>query len=194
MKSIVLFFAACLILCVSNALSADDSFFDLSPDKIEEAIQYGKTVDYKMNEFGGYDLGLNKFSLGDKTGYLDLLTPFVRVASLSLKMKGSGKKVSFEEAQERGKKPIELRVFLYVKKEDLKNPMQCLIKTSADELDISDMVMEFSMCDDKTSDCVRSLAYLFPAIDLTKEPTFQIILRGERLGEKRVEIKTNQIK
>ena len=194
MKSLVLFFAVCLILCGINAARADDDFFNLSPDKIEEAIQYGKTADYKMNEFGGYDLGLNKFSLGDKTGYLDLLTPFMRIASLSLKMKNSGKQISLEEAQERGKKPVELRVFLYVKKADLKDPMQCLIKTSTDELDISDMVMEFSMCDDKTGDCVRSLAYLFPVIDLSKEHIFHIILIGEKLGEKRIEIKTSQIK
>jgi hypothetical protein len=194
MKSLVLFFAACLILCSSNAARADDGFFDLSPGKTEEAIQYGKTADYTMNEFGGYDLGINKFFLGDKTGYLDLLTPFVRIAGLSLKMKNSGEQLSFEEAQEQGKKPVELRVFLYVTKTDLEDPMQCLIKTSTDELDISDMVMEFSMCDDKTGDCVRSLAYLFPVIDLSKEHMFHIILRGERLGEKRAEIKTSQIK
>jgi hypothetical protein len=194
MKNLVIFLAAFLILCGSNAARADDGFFDLSPDKIEEAIQYGKTADYKINEFGGYDLGLNKFSLGDKIGYIDLLTPFVRIAGLSLKMKGSGEQLSFEEAQERGKKPVELRAFLYVTKADLEDPMQCLITTSKDELDISDMVMEFSMCDDKTGDCVRSLAYLFPVIDLQKEHVFHIILRGERLGEKRVEIKTSQIK
>lgn len=194
MKSLVLFFAACLMLCGSNTARADDGFFDLSPAKIEEAIQYGKTADYKMNEFGGYDLGLNKFSLGDKTGYLDLLTPFVRIAGLSLKMKNSGKELSIEEAQERGKKPVELRVFLYVMKADLNDPLQCLIKTSTDELDISDMVMEFSMCDDKTGDCVRSLAYLFPVRDLSKEQMFHIILKGEKLGEKRVDIKTSQIK
>ena len=194
MKSLVLFFSVCLILCNGSALGVDNNFFDLSPQKIEEAIQYGTTAEYKMNEFGGYDLGLNKFSLGDKTGYLDLLTPFVRIASLSLKMKGSGKQLSFEEAQERTKKPVELRVFLYVKKADLNDPMQCLIKTSTDEFDISGMVMEFSMCDDKTGDCVRSLAYLFPVIDLNKEDIFHIILRGEKLGEKRVEIKTSQIK
>jgi hypothetical protein len=41
---------------------------------------------------------------------------------------------------------------------------------------------------------VRSLAYLFPVIDLSKEHMFHIILRGERLGEKRAEIKTSQIK
>ena len=194
MKTSIVCFAVFLILCGSNVTRADDGFFDLSPAKIEEAIQYGKTADYKMNEFGGYDLGINKFSLGDKTGYLDFLTPFVRIAGLSLKMKNSGKELSFEEAQERGKKPVELRVFLYVMKVDLKNPMQCLIKTSTDELDISDMVMEFSMCDDKTGDCVRSLAYLFPVIDLSKEHMFHIILRGKRLGEKRAEIKTSQIK
>ena len=194
MKSLVLFFSACLILCVVQPLFAGDSFFELSPETIEEAIQYGASADYKINEFGGYDMGLNKFSLGNKTGYLDLLTPFVRVSSLSLKMKISRKKVSFEEAKERTKKPVELRVFLYVRKEDLKDPIQCLIKTSEDSLDISGMVMEFSMCDDKTDDCVRSLAYLFPVIDLKKEQTFQIMLKGEKLGEKVVEIKTSQIK
>ena len=194
MKSLVILFTACLMLCGGNAACANDGFFNLSPAKIEEAIQYGKTVDYKTNEFGGYDLGLNKFSLGDKTGYLDLLTPYVRIAGLSLKMKNSGKELSLQEAQERGKKPVELRVFLYVTKADLKDPMQCLIKTSTDELDISDMVMEFSMCDDKTGECVRSLSYLFPAIDLQKEHVFHIILRGERLGEKRIEAQTSQIK
>ena len=56
------------------------------------------------------------------------------------------------------------------------------------------MVMEFSMCDDKRGECVRSLAYLFPVIDLKKERLFQIILSGEKLAEKTVEIKTNQIK
>ena len=50
------------------------------------------------------------------------------------------------------------------------------------------------MCDDKSGECVRSLAYLFPAIDLSKEQMFHIILKGEKLGEKRVEIKTSQIK
>ena len=194
MKTSIVCFAVFLILCGGSTLGADNSFFELSQAQIEEAIQYGKTADYKMNEFGGYDLGLNNFSLGNKTGYLDLLTPFVRIAGLSLKMKNSGKQLSFEEAQERGKKPVELRVFLYVKKADLKDPMQCLIKTSTDELDISDMVMEFSMCDDKTSDCVRSLAYLFPVIDLSKEHIFHIILKGEKLGEKRVEAQTSQIK
>jgi hypothetical protein len=194
MKSLVLFFAVCLILNTGGVLAADGSFFELSPAKIEEAVQYGTTADYKINEFGGYDLGLNKFSLGDKTGYLDLITPFVRIAGLSLKMKNAGKQLSFEEAKERGKKPVELRVFLYVGKEDLKDPIQCLIKTSTDELDISDMVMEFSMCDDKTGECVRSLAYLFPVIDLKKEQMFQIILRGERLGAKKVGIRTSQIK
>lgn len=194
MKTSIVCFAVFLILCGGSTLGADNSFFELSQAQIEEAIQYGKTADYKMNEFGGYDLGLNNFSLGNKTGYLDLLTPFVRIAGLSLKMKNSGKQLSFEEAQERGKKPVELRVFLYVKKADLKDPMQCLIKTSTDELDISDMVMEFSMCDDKTGDCVRSLAYLFPVIDLSKEHIFHIILKGEKLGEKRVEAQTSQIK
>jgi hypothetical protein len=194
MKSLVIFFAACLLLCCSNAAPADDGFFDLSPEKIKEAIQYGKTADYKMNEFGGYDLGLNTFPLGNKTGYLDLLTPFVRIAGLSLKMKNSGKELSFEEAQERGKKPVELRVFLYVMKADLKDPMQCLIKISTEELDISDMVMEFSMCDDKTGECVRSLSYLFPDIDLQKEHVFQIILKGDKLGEKKIEVQTSQIK
>ena len=194
MKLLVVLFAVCLLLCGSNALGVDDSFFDLSPERIEAAIQYGTTAEYNMNEFGGYDLGLNKFSLGNKTGYVDLLTPFVRIASLSLKMKGAGKQLSVEEAKERSKKPVELRAFLYVRKEDLKDPIQCLIKTSTDELDISDMVMEFSMCDDTTGDCVRSLAYLFPALDLKKEHIFHIILRGEKLGEKRVEIKTSQIK
>ena len=182
------------MLCGSNAVCADDTFVELSRARIEEAIQYGKTANYKMNEFGGYDLGINKFSLGDKTGYLDLLTPFVRIASLSLKMKNSGKQLSFKEAQEHGMNQVELRVFLYVTKADSNDPMQCLIKTSADELDISDMVMEFSMCDDKTGDCVRSLAYLFPAIDVQKEHVFHIILRGGTLGEKRVEIQTSKIK
>ena len=193
MKFLVLFFAACLLLHTSSVLSADKNFFELSPQNIEEAIQYGSTADYKMNEFGGYDLGLNKFSLGDKTGYLDLITPFVRIAGLALKMKNAGKQLSFEEAKERGKKPVELRVFLYVGKEDLKDPIQCLIKTSTDEFDISDMVMEFSMCDDKTGECVRSLAYLFPAIDLKKEQMFQIILKGGKLGAKKVGIRANQI-
>jgi hypothetical protein len=41
---------------------------------------------------------------------------------------------------------------------------------------------------------VRSLAYLFPIIDLNKEHIFHIILKGEKLEEKRVEIKTSQIK
>ena len=194
MKSSLLFFAACLMLCVGNTAPADDGFFDLSPAKIEEAIQYGKTVDYKTNEFGGYDLGLNKFSLGNKTGYLDLLTPFARIAGLSLKMKNSGKELSLKEAQEQGKKPVELRVFLYVTKAHLEDPMQCLIKTGTDELDISDMVMEFSMCDDKTGECVRSLSYLFPIIDLQKEHMFHIILRGEKLGEVKVEVQTSQTK
>ena len=72
--------------------------------------------------------------------------------------------------------------------------MQCLIKTGIDELDISDMVMEFNMCDDKTGECVRSLSYLFPNIDLQKEHVFHIILRGEKLGEQKVEVQTSQIK
>ena len=194
MRTLKLFLAVCLILTAGNVLGADDSFVELSPLKMEEAIQYGTTAKYKMNEFGGYDLGLNKFSLGDKTGYMDLLTPFARVAALSLKMKNSAEKVPPEEARERARKPIELRVFLYVKQADLKDPIRCVIKTSKDELDISDMVMEFSMCDDENDDCVRSLAYLFPGNDVRGEKTFQIVLTGKKLGKKSVEIRADQIK
>jgi hypothetical protein len=85
MKSFIVFFPECLILCFSHHLGAHDSFFALSPGKVEKAIQYGTNADYKLNEFGGYDMGLNKFSLGNKTGYIDLLTPFVRITSFSLK-------------------------------------------------------------------------------------------------------------
>jgi len=54
--------------------------------------------------------------------------------------------------------------------------------------------MEFSMCDDNTGDCVRSLAYLLPTEELKGERAFRIRLRGERLGEKKVEIETRLIK
>jgi hypothetical protein len=193
-KSFMPLLGLCLLVYSSNILADEVDIFKLSPKEIEEAIQYGKTADYDLNEFGGYDLGLNKFSLGDKIGYLDLVTPFVRIAGLSLKMKRSGKSLSPEEAREQIGRPVELRVFLYVDKEELNDPIQCLVESSGGSTDISGMVMEFSMCDDKTGDCVRSLAYLLPAEELRGEQTFRIILKGENLGEKVVGIETRRIK
>ena len=189
-----LLLGVCLVLYSGSAPGAEDSFFEPSRNRIEAAVRYGRTADYKLNEFGGYDLGLNKFSLGDKTGYIDLLTPFARIAGSSLKMKDSGKSLSLEEAQKQGRGPVELRVFLYVRKEDLEDPIECLVETGTDSIDISGMVMEFSMCDDKTGDCVRSLSYLLPAEELKGEQEFRIMLRGERLGEKRVKIQAARIR
>lgn len=194
MKSFLLLFVLSLIIYSGHVVAAEDDFFELSPQEMEEAIRYGKTADYKLNEFGGYDLGLNTFSLGDKTGYLDLITPFVRIAGLSLKMKRSGETLSLEEAREQDKRPVELRVFLYVRKEELEDPIGCLVESSKGSTDISGMVMEFSMCDDDTGDCVRSLVYLLPAEELKGEQAFRIRLRGDRLGEKSVEIETRLIK
>ena len=169
MRSLLFLFGLCLLLVSGNVLGGEENFFELSPQKIDEAIQYGKTADYEMNDFGGYDFGLNKFSLGQKTGYLDLLTPFVRIAGRSLKMKKSGKSLSPQEAQEQGERPVELRVFLYVSKEELEDSIECLVESSRDTTDISGMVMEFGMCDDKTGDCVRSLVYLLPTEELKGE-------------------------
>ena len=183
-----------LILYGSVTFSAEENPFKLSQGKIQEAIQYGMTADFDINDFGGYDIGLNKFSLGEKTGYFDLLTPYCRIASLSLKKKKSGKQLSYEEAEDRNKRPVELRVFLYVKKNGLNEPITCLIKTSKGSLDISGMVMEFSMCNDETGDCTRCLAYLFPTTELQRAETFQVIISGEKLGEKIVDIKMTQIK
>ena len=144
MKHGVLLFSAALMLLVGSTFAADESFFELSQEKIKEAVEYGMTTDYAINEFGGYDIEFNKFSLGDKIGYFDILTPYRRIVGASLKMKQAGKKLSFEEAKRRSKKPVELRVFLYVQKKDLKDPIRCLIKTGKESLDISGMVMEFS--------------------------------------------------
>lgn len=194
MRVLTLLAGLCLFAGSGNVIGAEGDFIDLSSQEIEEAIQYGKSADYELNEFGGYDLGLNKYSLGDKTGYLDFITPFVRIAGLSLKAKRSGKSLSVEEAQEQVNRPVELRVFLYVRKDELEDPIECIVETSLGSTDISGMVMEFSMCDDDTDDCVRSLAYLLPAEEVKGERAFRIIMKGETLGEKNIEIETRHIK
>jgi hypothetical protein len=175
-------------------LAAGDGFIKLPPEKIIEAIQYGKIVEHRMNAFGGYDLEINKYYLKDNKNYFDLLTPFARIASSSLKMKRSGKELSFEAAQERSRKQVELRVFLYVTREFLDDPIRCVIRTDTDEADISDLVMEFNICDDETDDCVRSLAYLFPEIDLKNKESFLVKLIGNKLGDNTVEIITSRVK
>lgn len=194
MKRQTVFTVIGLILCCHITLGAEINHFMLSSEKIKEAIQYGINTDSKTNEFGGYDLGLNKFSLGDKIGYVDILTPFMGIAVRSRKMKDSGKELSFEEAQELNKRPVQLRVFLYVKKEHLGDPITCVIKTSKELFDISGNVMAFSMCDDKTGDCVRSLAYLLPAREVGTEQSFQILLSGEKFGKKTITINMDQIR
>ena len=36
----------------------------------------------KFNEFGDYDIGLNRFNFGEGIGYAVILTPFVAIATL----------------------------------------------------------------------------------------------------------------
>jgi hypothetical protein len=194
MKTFILMLGLYLFVGSDNVLGYEEDFLNLSEQEIEEAVQYGKSADYELNDFGGYDLGLNKYSLGDETGYLDLVTPFVRIAGLSLKARRSGKSLSMEEAREQLKRPMELRVFLYVRKDKLEDPIGCFVESSRGSTDISGMVMEFSMCGEDTDDCIRSLSYLLPAEEIKGERAFQIKLKGETLGEKYVQIETLHIK
>lgn len=194
MKLFKLFVGLCLLGCSGNVIGAADDLFNLSEKEIEEAIQYGKNADYELNDFGGYDLGLNKYSLGDETGYLDIVTPFARIAAISLKMEKSGQSLSLEEARDQLKRPVELRVFLNVSKDKLEEPVACVVASSRGSIDISDNVMEFSMCDDDTGDCVRSLVYLLPTQEIIGERSFRIILRGETLAERNIEIETHHIR
>jgi len=194
MKVFELLAVLCLFVFSGNVIGAENNFFDLSTQEIKEAIQYGRNADYELNDFGGYDLGLNTYSLGDDTGYLDIVTPFVRIAGMSLKMKKSGRTLSLQEARELVERPAELRVFLNVRKDEPEDPIACVVESGRASTDISGMVMEFSMCDDKTSECVRSLVYLLPADKVKGARAFRIRLSGEKLGEKIIDIKTRHIK
>jgi hypothetical protein len=54
--------------------------------------------------------------------------------------------------------------------------------------------MEFSICDDNTGDCVRSLVYRLPTREIIGERSFRIILRRETIAEGAIEIEPRHLK
>ena len=87
MKCSILFSLIVLIFYNCSTPDMERNPFQLSDKEIQKAIEHGLTTEYTYNAFGGIDTGLNTFMLGENAGYLDLLTPYVRVVHLSMKNK-----------------------------------------------------------------------------------------------------------
>lgn len=178
----------------ASVTSESAGLFSLSVEDIEEAIHFGTTAEYKINDLRGYELGINKFPLNGDTGHVEIITPFLVISEMALEKRISGKKLMVEEAKGFNYMPTQVLVSLFVEKENAKEPITFYLKVGKESVEIKSEVMEYSQCDERTGKCLRTFTYMLPEEEVEGNESFEIIAKGKESGEKRVEVDVSQIK
>lgn len=195
-KPVIVLFAILLVMPLDSGFSktGPHNLFSLSPQRIRDAIQYGRQSLYWVNEFGSYDLGLNQIDLGEGVGYVDIYTPFVEIATMARKMKNFGEDFLYDEAEKLKNYPAQIRAFLHVNKQFLKTRVDCLLMTTEEIFVLSHDAMESTLCDDSANKCVRLLIYFIPVDQIKNETHFTLVLKNLAFGQKKIRVNLTQIK
>jgi len=61
------------------------------------------------------------------------------------------------------------------------------------KIDLTNNKMEASFCDEAAGECVRAITYIVLAKRMAGKTTFTLVLQSASLGEKRLEIKVNEL-
>jgi len=167
--------------------------FALPPDIVALAVAYGKSASYDLDEFGSPDFGINKLSLGQEVGYVTVKTPFLQVALQAYSCARNKKHCSPEEVQQALQRPVEIKVVLFPSPELVKEEIACIVEADELKIDLTNNKMEASFCDEAAGECVRAITYIVLAKRMAGKTTFTLVLQSASLGEKRLEIKVNEL-
>jgi len=173
--------------------TGDYNRFTLPPDIIKHAVEFGKHAEYELDEFGSLDFGINKFSLGKKTGYVKIITPFVQLASMSKYYAKKNEVYSPEEIGQTLKRPFEVKVVLFLSGQTVDEEVTCLIKAKGLSLDLSDNKMSAHFCDKDKDECVKAVSYAVFNEKLKHAKHFTLILQTPSIGEHQVNVDAQKI-
>ncbi len=167
--------------------------FSLPPDIVTHAVAYGERARYRNDEFGSPDFGINRFSLGQETGYVTVKTPFLQVALRANSCARKKIPCSPEEVERALKSPVEIKVILLPSPEQVNEDVACMLEAGDLKMDLSNNKMEASYCDETAGECVRAIAYAVPTNRMAEINAFTLVLQSAFLGEKRVEISVSEL-
>lgn len=168
--------------------------FELSPQRVQDAIVFGKNTDYRIDDFGNYDLGINKFDLNGAIGYVVIPTPFVEIATMARKLKNLQEDFNYLYAKKLTNYPPQIRVLLYVNENDARSRVDCVLLAQQELFVLSDDALESKICDPSTGKCVRSLVYFIPVDRIRNETQFTLVLKNVAFGQKNIRVDLSQIK
>jgi hypothetical protein len=169
MKKLVIILCSGLFILSSNYVASQVKAYDpfrASPQRVKEAIAYGTTSTYKIDEFGSYDIGLNKFDLGDGIGYVEISTPFVAIATMARKLRNLREDFDYSDAKKLIYYPPQIRAVLNTNKKYANTRVDCVLIAKEEIFVLSNDVIESTLCDDSTNSCVRLLVYFIPVLFL----------------------------
>ena len=168
--------------------------FPLTPDQIREAIRLGRTSDLKFNEFGDYDIGLNRFNFGEGIGYAVILTPFVEIATVAGLKKISQDDFNYRDADKLINYPPQVRVYLYTNKQSLKSKVDCLVITARETVVLRSNIKESTVCDEATNKCVRKLVFDLPINRMQNVSEFTLLVINTEFAQRKIKINLKEIK
>ena len=163
-----------------------------SEEVIKKAIKFGETADCSIDDFGNYDLGINKFDLANGGCYLQVRTPFVEVATRAIHAKKRKTKLAESEAITLLSNPSMIHIVLKGDKAQVEERVACVIGLGGASFDISDNPMSAHMCNDEGTKCTKQIMYILPD-ELAKENMEFTVMVKCFLGETKTKIDPNQM-
>ncbi len=163
-----------------------------SEEVVRKAIKFGETSDYSIDDFGNYDLGLNKFDLNNGAGYLQVRTPFVEIATRAMYAKKRKTKLPESEAMALLSNPSMVHIILKGDKSQLEERMTCVIGSGGALFDVSDNPMSAHMCNDEGTKCTKQIMYILPDEVVKENSEFMVAVKCFS-GETKVKIDPNQM-
>ncbi len=196
MKRLTIILSILLSLSYTQAHGQTQKYdpFELSSQRVQDAITFGKNADYRIDAFGNYDLGLNKFALNGGIGYVVIPTPFVEIATMARKLKNLQEDFNYLYAKKLTNYPPQIRVLLYVNENYSRTRVDCVLLAQEELFVLSDDVLESTICDPSTGKCVRSLIYFIPVDRIRNETQFTLVLKNLAFGQKNIRVDLTQIK
>ncbi len=197
MKKLVIILCFSLFLWSSKYVDSQVRAYDpfrLSSQRIQEAIVYGTTSSYEIDEFGSYDIGLNKFHLGDGIGYVEIATPFVAIATMARKLRNLREDFHYADAKKLAYYPPQIRAVLYTNEKYANTRVDCVLIAKEEIFVLSNDVLESTICGDGTNSCVRLLVYFMPVDKMRNATHFTLVLKNPAFGQKKIDVNVAQLK
>ena len=188
-KILVLFYFLIMIFLVTEirqAIAGDH--FQLTPSQIKKAMELGKNSELRFNEFGDYDIGLNRFEFKQGIGYVVIFTPFVEIATVAKLKTISQEDFKYGDAEKLTNYPPNIRIYLQTTKKNLRSPVDCLLITSSEIIVLRSRIKETSQCHGSMNECLRKLVFTLPMDTLKNVAEFTVLLSNKEFAQSKIKI------